>query len=230
MNSGSIIVHGSQKTEHYEYGLNLANEVLKKNYRSFTDVLSPDLHIVNNEGESIGIDTIHDISRIIAYKPYIESRILIFIFDAQNLTVEAQNAFLKTLEEPSDYCLISLFTTSLESLLPTVISRCRIYKLDRKNEAGELSDIATTILNMDLIERFDYSAKLMSSDKNRLKSLELVDDLEKYFHMQLVNSKNNPDLSKAADNLKVIKNARIQLMKNANTRIVVENMLLKIKR
>lgn len=229
MNSGSIIVYGSKKADHHEYGLNLANEILKKDYKSFSDIISPDLHVINHEGESIGIDTIHEISRTLAYKPYIENRILVFVFNAQNLTIEAQNAFLKTLEEPSDYCLISLFTTSLETLLPTVISRCRLYKIDDSKDKEDASDTAKTILDMDLIERFDYSAKLLGKGKSRIKCIELVDDLEKYFHTKLLTASTNSDLQKSSTNLKNVKNARNQLMKNANARIAVENLFLKIK-
>ncbi len=44
------------------------------------------------------------------------------------MTVEAQNALLKTLEEPPNYAIIILVTNNKESLLETIKSRCDIIK------------------------------------------------------------------------------------------------------
>ena len=44
------------------------------------------------------------------------------------MTVESQNALLKTLEEPPEYAIIILVTNNKESLLPTIKSRCEIIK------------------------------------------------------------------------------------------------------
>ncbi|MDY2738201.1 DNA polymerase III subunit, partial [Intestinibacter sp.] len=53
----------------------------------------------------------------------------IYVFDeAQKMTVEAQNALLKTLEEPPKYAIIILVTNNKESLLDTIKSRCEIIK------------------------------------------------------------------------------------------------------
>lgn len=46
------------------------------------------------------------------------------VLEADRMGVEAENAFLKTLEEPPDSCLLVLLTRSPERLLPTILSRC----------------------------------------------------------------------------------------------------------
>ena len=57
-------------------------------------------------------------------KPY-QSKWKIYIMnEAEKMTPQAQNALLKTLEEPPDYVVIILLSTSASALLPTVLSRC----------------------------------------------------------------------------------------------------------
>lgn len=57
-------------------------------------------------------------------KPY-QSKWKIYIMnEAEKMTPQAQNALLKTLEEPAEYVVIMLLTTSKSAMLPTVISRC----------------------------------------------------------------------------------------------------------
>ena len=69
---------------------------------------------------------IHDV----AIRPY-ESPYKIYIIpDAEMLNAQAQNALLKTIEEPPEYAVILLLTNSIESLLPTIRSRC--IRLDLK--------------------------------------------------------------------------------------------------
>ncbi|MFC5051028.1 hypothetical protein ACFPK9_10440 [Rubritalea spongiae] len=46
------------------------------------------------------------------------------VLEADRMGVEAENAFLKTLEEPPDRCLLLLITSSPDRLLPTILSRC----------------------------------------------------------------------------------------------------------
>ncbi len=57
-------------------------------------------------------------------KPYQSSRKIYIMNEAEKMTVQAQNALLKTLEEPPEYVVILLLTTSKTAMLPTVISRC----------------------------------------------------------------------------------------------------------
>lgn len=79
------------------------------------------------EGKSIPIESIRELQRFISLKiPGSEvhkiSRIII-IEDAHLLTTEAQNALLKTLEEPPESTLLVLTATSIDALLPTIQSR-----------------------------------------------------------------------------------------------------------
>ena len=91
----------------------------------------PDLLFVSHEKpNSIGVDDIrlqmHDTIMIRPYSSYYK----IYIVDeAEKMTVQAQNALLKTIEEPPSYAIIILLTTNQEAFLPTILSRCVQLKL-----------------------------------------------------------------------------------------------------
>ena len=79
---------------------------------------APDCIRVKPEGNSIKIAQIRNLQSDIVIKPD----------KAEKMTVEAQNALLKTLEEPPEYAIIILVTNNKEGLLPTIRSRCEIVK------------------------------------------------------------------------------------------------------
>ncbi len=75
------------------------------------------------------IDEIRELIERAAYKPTV-GRFKVFMIDeAHQLTKDAFNALLKTLEEPPDYLKFVLATTDPEKMLPTVLSRCLQFNL-----------------------------------------------------------------------------------------------------
>ena len=76
-----------------------------------------------------GIDEIRDLIERAAYKPSVGRYKVFMIDEAHQLTKEAFNALLKTLEEPPDYLKFVLATTDPEKMLPTVLSRCLQFNL-----------------------------------------------------------------------------------------------------
>lgn len=87
-----------------------------------------------NKKASISVSEVRDIIEEVYKRPYEGDKKVIVIYDAEKLTVQAQNALLKTIEEPPNGVYILLLTTSLESLLDTIKSRCQIYKLTPLNK------------------------------------------------------------------------------------------------
>lgn len=83
--------------------------------------------------QSIGINDIINITQEINKKPYEGDKKVVIIYKAHTLTVEAQNAFLKTIEEPPRGVFIIFLCENSEDLLDTVKSRCQIHKLKRLN-------------------------------------------------------------------------------------------------
>ncbi|MBI2866580.1 MAG: DNA polymerase III subunit delta' [Chloroflexi bacterium] len=78
------------------------------------------------EGKTeIGIDQVREVQHRASLKP-VEGRCRVFIVDgAEDLSVEAANCLLKTLEEPAPQVLFLLLTCYEDRLLPTVRSRCQ---------------------------------------------------------------------------------------------------------
>lgn len=75
------------------------------------------------------IDDARAVLAALTRKPYQSKGISVILNGADNLTVEAQNALLKTLEEPPGESSLYLLVASKESLLPTVQSRCQALDL-----------------------------------------------------------------------------------------------------
>ncbi len=88
---------------------------------------SPDYINIYSDGNSIKIAQIRKLQIDIIIKPHKDYKIYV-INDAQKMTVEAQNALLKTLEEPPKYAIMILITNNKEVLLDTIKSRCEIIK------------------------------------------------------------------------------------------------------
>ena len=91
----------------------------------------PDLIFVGHEKPgSIGVDDIRgQIHDTIMIRPYSSYYKIYIVDEAEKMTVQAQNALLKTIEEPPSYAIIMLLTTNQEAFLPTILSRCVQLKL-----------------------------------------------------------------------------------------------------
>lgn len=85
----------------------------------------PDIKYITHEKSGIGVDEIREqINDDIVIKPY-GSRYKIYIVpESEKMTVQAQNALLKTIEEPPEYAIIILLTTNADMFLQTILSRC----------------------------------------------------------------------------------------------------------
>ena len=84
---------------------------------------------------NISVDDIRtQINNDMTIKPY-SSKYKIYIVDhAEKMNIQAQNALLKTIEEPPAYGIILLLTTNADAFLPTILSRCITLNLKSVNE------------------------------------------------------------------------------------------------
>ncbi|MDD3274476.1 MAG: DNA polymerase III subunit delta' [Candidatus Omnitrophica bacterium] len=100
----------------------------------------PDLHIIQNGEAQVKIEDIREILRQAGFRPY-EGRVKVFIVDnAHKLNPEAANSLLKILEEPPKDALFILITHKPQSIIKTVLSRCRMIKFSPLPR-GRLEDI-----------------------------------------------------------------------------------------
>ncbi|MCI5959941.1 MAG: DNA polymerase III subunit delta' [Lachnospiraceae bacterium] len=85
----------------------------------------PDIiRVTHEKPNTIGVEDIRKITGDVAIKPYSSKRKIYIINEAEKMTVQAQNALLKTLEEPPAYVVILLLTTNVDAMLQTIQSRC----------------------------------------------------------------------------------------------------------
>ena len=85
----------------------------------------PDHIVVKNDKTIISVDEVRDLIDALSEKPYEGGFRTVVIEDADKLNDRAQNALLKTLEEPDGRTVFFLLTARKEALLPTIRSRCR---------------------------------------------------------------------------------------------------------
>jgi DNA polymerase-3 subunit delta' len=100
----------------------------KDNKKQYADIIEFKL---SKDKKSIGIDEIKNIIVEINRKPYEGDKKIIIIYKADKITEIAQNAFLKTIEEPPKGVFIILLCEKLDNILDTIKSRCQVYKLNR---------------------------------------------------------------------------------------------------
>ncbi len=94
---------------------------------SFNSNNNPDFHILKSDKKSFGVDLIRDnITEIVNIKPFRSKYKVLILESADKMTVQAQNALLKTIEEPPKYMVFILIAENNKYFLPTIISRCSI--------------------------------------------------------------------------------------------------------
>ena len=93
---------------------------------------NPDIkYIDTGDKKSIGVETIREINDDICIKPFgIKSKVYI-ITDGSLMTEAAQNAFLKTLEEPPRYAVFIILCEDMTPILQTIVSRCSVISFGR---------------------------------------------------------------------------------------------------
>jgi len=169
----------------------------------------------------LGIEQARMIKEHFSLKPYSAKGRAVVLEDASNLTIEAQNALLKTLEELPEYALFILGVDSDYKLLPTVISRCQIVRFqgigDRVQEESYTEDIEK-LIRSSTQARFEYIEKL----KNREQFLH---SLILYFHQHIPShiGSGNTDYK---DFLKDLLSAEEWVNHNVNIRAILEYLML----
>jgi len=97
-------------------------------------------------GQKLKIENVRAVIRRIYLKPYMGRRKIFVVEHAEFLTEEAQNAFLKTLEEPPADSVIILMSRHRELLLETIVSRCQTVKFPGGRETAGTGLSAQKIL------------------------------------------------------------------------------------
>jgi DNA polymerase III delta prime subunit len=202
------------------------------------------------ENGAIGIDQIRNIKTRLALKTTKDTYKLCWIRGAHLMTIEAQNAILKTLEEPPGRAIIVLTTANPAQLLPTIRSRCQKIKLKSaididlgNKEHKEAINNLVTLLKSSNGQRLVWSYNERGTERNSINKMltywltaardGLVNKYipEAVINKDLTRNKNNPinrlgekDLLRMIDN---IKQAQINLSEtNVNQQLSLDNLVL----
>ncbi len=168
------------------------------------------------QGESaIGIDDIRLMKSFLRKRPAVSEFRSVIIDQAEKMTVEAQNATLKIIEEPPPYALIIFIARNTESLLPTLVSRLKkiyfapvkedeikIWLIDKYNCEQKIAEQIAKIsfgkpgFALELLQEINRSKKTVIDAKmppipKKFDSMEEFDNYIKIFLAKLYNNKDN---------------------------------------
>ncbi len=129
----------------------------------FTEKASanPDLLTINPE-KTIGIDQVREIKKFLQIKNWQSKYKAVVIKQAERLTIPAQNALLKTLEEPGKNNFIFLETKAHWLLLPTINSRCQILKNGHSVAKASL-ELLGKLIDLPVQKRLELLSRSLSS-------------------------------------------------------------------
>lgn len=198
----------------------------------------PDIKLIERpEGKgSIGIPEIKEIKKFVSFYPYEAKFKAILIPSANEMTPEAQNALLKTLEEHSDTTFFVLGTNSRKNLLPTILSRCGVETI-QKEDVEYLKDIEALVENVEEASQSLNDLKLSDIDKifsqkdlnKKEKALELlrktIEEEREILRTALGDSK-KAQTRASFDKVNLLQKLVIMVERNTNPKLVVERFLI----
>jgi DNA polymerase-3 subunit delta' len=145
----------------------------------------PDLMMVEpDESKEISIKKIREVQNFLAYKSYNGGVKTVIVDQAEKMNAEAQNCFLKTLEEPKGNTLIILVSSKPDLFLPTIASRCQILKFfrpkdlpinsEKVRQEKETLEKLVPVINANLSEKFKYAKEFDFDNQDFGETLEIL--------------------------------------------------------
>ncbi|MEK7551494.1 MAG: hypothetical protein AAB532_02750 [Patescibacteria group bacterium] len=176
--------------------------------------------------KTVGIADIRGLSKQIFLKPIQGEQKIVVLEAFFGISIDAQNAFLKVLEEPP-FSTTIIIVASSNFFLPTILSRCVLIELDKeisidKKEEEEILKIISSLEEMEVGERLK-TAQNLSKDKQQ--ALIFLEKLIIITRNEMV-KKGDTSLSQK---LKVLQKYYKELKQsNVNLRLSLENLFLEI--
>ena len=185
-----------------------------------TLINNPDVLIVTPEG-TVKIDTIREIQKAIQYGPSQEKQFFVILHQAHALTLQAANAFLKTLEEPPANVSIILTSAQSASLIPTIHSRCqKLYFPSLQKSTFEPSTSYSQFVQFSEFEKLQLAQDL-STDKPHT-----LDTLNAW--MAEIWGLDQGRSPQHYSHLEILADKIIDLGYNVNLRLQLESLFLKL--
>jgi len=176
----------------------------------------PNVYWVNTNQDNLNIALVRKLIVETQYAPFQKGNRYFIILNLDKATIEAQNALLKTLEEPPKRLQFIITATNEGAILPTILSRCLLQKpIINPNESSE-----DQVMEMPVLSSFAQVIELASSFKTKEKAEQKLKEW-----LVFLNQKNQP---KNWNKSKLIHLALVQLQQNGNVRLVLENCFFQI--
>lgn len=189
-------------------------------------VNNPAFTLINQEGESIKIENVRNFNQELSFSNYNnQTRYFVFL-NSDLMTLQAQNASLKSIEEPPPNTKIVLLTSTIEKIIPTIISRCQVIPIKNNNKQAnqenslETARIYDQILNSKHFELITFTDKY----KEREDAIILLNQLLQYLHKELKQNSKSFENKHIVKHLSLIISATKHLNQNANVKLVMENL------
>jgi DNA polymerase-3 subunit delta' len=180
----------------------------------------PDLKIVSKKEDKTELDVaqIREVQNFLSYKSYNGGFKIVIVDDAHLMNQEAQNCFLKTLEEPKGQTLLFLITSKPDMLLPTIFSRCQTVKFfkpaglpenpGKLEKEKELLKNLLPVLNSTFADKFAYVKNI---DFEKQSASEIIYVLQKHLRKDIVKNKKALELTEEINNKLIFTNASPKL-------------------
>jgi DNA polymerase-3 subunit delta' len=189
--------------------------------KDLLDLKTELIHVIN-EKTTITIKQIQDLNIPLSIAPRLPR--IVWIEESGLMTIPAQNALLKMLEEPPDNTTFYLTTKSAMTMLPTIRSRVKILSLENqqtKEDPQVLSDLKL-IMAMTAGDRLINIVK-----RDRSESILWLSDIEREIKAKLKDKNiNEKGLTMLARIAKSAQNAHSQLSSNCSVSLVTQNFYL----
>lgn len=168
----------------------------------------------------IKIEQMRELIHWLQLKPMASQIKIAVIEQADTMTTEAANAILKTLEEPPPNSLIFLTTFNEQKIIPTIKSRCHIFRLPVNilTEAPAEYISPEMLKKMSIKEKFDYAAKLSELEKNTIAAVLTAWQVD--YRQKMLQGE------KVVDTLKQLARAKELTATNISLKLLLENLLL----
>ena len=204
---------------------------------------NPDYLYIEPDGNNIKIEQIREMQKRVQEKPIISEKKVYIIDNADQMTQEAQNCLLKTLEEPPEFVTIILIGANENAFLSTIKSRCMIIHFEPINNL-EISNYlqqnyGTENINNYILEIYEGSIgkaiKLKDKKEEYSKIKDIIENLEKKDLIEIINQseilyKSKEEIIEFLDyiNILLLKKAKTQY-KYTECVNIVENTKKRIK-
>lgn len=175
---------------------------------------NPDLLIIDDD--KVGVAQIKTLIRHLSTKPFGKTIKAAVILNGEGLSLDAQNALLKILEEPPGESVILIGTDTENKLLPTVLSRCLVVSFQPSAISSQLEFNLDKILKASLEERFEIVEKTDNKDQ-------FLQDLVQSYRQKTISG----DVSGGF--LDDCLQAQIWREANVNIRTILEYLMLRLK-